>query len=122
MRLHDIVATSRSVGETSARSDKIRRLAGCLRRAEPDDIRRAVAFLSGEPRQGRFGLGPATLRAAMPPAAAPIATLTLAELDAALDRVAGISGDPQLGNPCADGTQRKKANTHVDPSYGGAIA
>ena len=92
MRLHDIVATSRSVGGTSARSDKIRQLAGCLRRAEPDDIRIAVALLSGEPRQGRLGLGPATLRAATPAPAAPIATLTLAEVDAALDRIADTGG------------------------------
>ena len=70
MRLYDIVTTSRSVRETSARSDKIRHLAACLRHAEPDDIETAVALLSGEPKQGRIGLGPATLYAAMPAAPA----------------------------------------------------
>ena len=64
MRLYDIVAASRSVSETSARSDKIRHLAACLRLAEPDAIETAVALLSGETRQGRIGLGPAALRAA----------------------------------------------------------
>ena len=59
MQLYDIVTTSRSVRETNARSDKIRHLAACLRRVEPDDIETAVALLSGEPRQGRIGLGPA---------------------------------------------------------------
>jgi len=92
MRLSDIVSTSRSVSETSARSDKIRRLAACLRRAEPDDLETAVALLSGAPRQGRIGLGPATLRAAVPPAAAPAPELTLAEIDAAFDRIARTSG------------------------------
>jgi DNA ligase-1 len=92
MRLHDIVATSRSVGETSGRSDKIGHLAACLRRAEPDDIEIVVALLSGEPRQGRIGLGPAALHAATSalPASAP--ALTLAEVDAALDRIAATRG------------------------------
>ena len=92
MRLYDIVTTSRSVGETSARSDKIRHLAACLRGVEPDDIETAVALLSGEPRQGRIGLGPATLRAAMLLDAAPAPELTLAEVDATLGRIAQTSG------------------------------
>ena len=92
MRLYDIVTTSRNVRETNARSDKIRHLAACLRHAEPDDLETAVALLSGEPRQGRIGLGPATLRAAMPPDAAPAPELTLAEVDETLGRIAQTSG------------------------------
>ena len=92
MRLEEIVATSQSVGETSARSDKIRHLAACLRRAESGAIETAVALLSGEPRQGRIGIGPAALRAAQPATAAPAPSLTLAEVDAALDRIAGTRG------------------------------
>ena len=92
MLLHEIVATSRSVGETSARSDKIRHLAAVLRRAGPEDIETAVALLSGEPRQGRIGFGPAALRAAESATSAPAPTLTLAEVDAALDRIAQTRG------------------------------
>jgi ATP-dependent DNA ligase I len=92
MRLEDIVTTSQSVSGTSARSDKIRHLAACLRQAETDVIRTVVALLSGEPRQGRIGIGPAMLRAATPQAAAPAAALTLAEVDAALDRIARTTG------------------------------
>jgi DNA ligase 1 len=92
MQLYDIVMTSRSVRETSARSDKIRHLAAFLRGIEPDEIETAVALLSGEPRQGRIGLGPATLRAAMPPDAAPAPALTLAEVDTTLGRIAQTSG------------------------------
>ena len=92
MQLYDIVTTSRSVRETRARSDKIRHLAACLRRLEPDEIETAVALLSGEPRQGRIGLGPATLHAAMPPDAAPAPELTLAEVDTTLGRIAQTSG------------------------------
>jgi hypothetical protein len=92
MRLYDIVAASRSVSETSARSEKIRHLAACLRRVEPESVETAVALLSGEPRQGRIGLGPATLRAAFTAAAAQVPELTLAEVDAALERLARTSG------------------------------
>ncbi len=92
MRLHDVVASSRSVSETSARSDKIRALAALLRRAEPESVETVAALLSGEPRQGRIGLGPALLSAARPAAAAPTPRLTLAELDAALDAIARTSG------------------------------
>lgn len=92
MRLYEIVATSRDVAEASARSDKIRHLAACLRRAEPGDIEIAVALLSGAPRQGRIGIGPAALRSAESATAAPTPVLTLAEVDAALDRIARTRG------------------------------
>jgi DNA ligase-1 len=92
MQLHDIVTTSTRVRATRARLDKIRHLAACMLRAEPDDIETAVALLSGELRQNRIGLGPAILRAAMPPDAAPAPELTLAEVDAVFDRVARTSG------------------------------
>ena len=92
MRLDEIVAASRRVRETSARSEKIRHLAACLREVEPDGIETAVALLSGEPRQGRIGLGPATLRDAMPSSAAPAPELTIAEVDAAVEHMARTSG------------------------------
>jgi DNA ligase-1 len=92
MRLYDIVEASRRVGETGARSVKVRHLAACLRQAEPEAIETVVALLSGEPRQGRIGLGPAVLRAALPPTAAPAAVLTLAEVDAAFDRIVQTRG------------------------------
>ncbi|HKX11152.1 MAG TPA: hypothetical protein VJN67_23335, partial [Stellaceae bacterium] len=92
MFLSDVVAASRSVSETSARTDKIGFLADCLRCAGSEDIEIAVALLSGGPRQGRIGLGPAVLSAAMPATAAPTPTLTLAEVDAVLDRIARARG------------------------------
>jgi DNA ligase-1 len=92
MQLYDIVTTSRNVRETSARSEKLRHLAACLRRVESDQIETAVALLAGEPRQGRIGLGPATLYPAIPPDAALAPELTLAEIDTTLGRIAQTSG------------------------------
>ena len=84
MQLYDITTTSRRVRETRARFDKIRYLAACLRQVEPAEIEIAVALLSGETRQGRIGLGPATLQAALPPHSASRPELTLTEVDATL--------------------------------------
>ena len=59
-----LVATSAAVGSTRARSQKIAALAELLREAEPHEIETVVAFLIGEPRHGKIGVGWATLRAA----------------------------------------------------------
>jgi DNA ligase-1 len=90
--LADIVATSERVAQTSRRNAKIEELAACLCRLAPDEIETAVAFLAGETRQGRIGIGYALLRAAYPDAHAETATLTLAEIDEALTRIAASAG------------------------------
>src|SRR5438105_3158995 len=63
---HELVQTSRRVAETSGRLAKIELVAALLKRAAPEEIATAVAFLSGSPRQGRIGIGYATLQAAKP--------------------------------------------------------
>ena len=92
MLLNDLVETSRRVGEVSGRLAKIEQLAGCLRRAGPAEIEVAVAWLSGELRQGRIGVGYAALRDATGDVSAATPSLTLAEVDAALDRVQATRG------------------------------
>lgn len=92
MLLNDLVETSQRVGETRKRLAKIDMLADCLRRAGPDLIEIAVGFLTGEPRQGRIGIGPAALRKARPGSATGLPSLTVVEVDTTLTRIAGISG------------------------------
>jgi DNA ligase-1 len=87
-----IVETSRKVGADSARLAKVRELAGCLRALAPDEIEIGVQYLSGETRQGRFGLGYATLSAAVSGPASTESTLTLADVDRRLDEIAVIRG------------------------------
>jgi len=69
--LAEIVATSAAVGATRSRKAKTQALAELLRRLGPDDVSPAVAWLAGEPRQGRIGTGWRTLTAleVAPPAA-----------------------------------------------------
>jgi DNA ligase-1 len=96
MRLYEIVETSRRVGGTRSRSEKVRELAGCLQRCGPEAIETAVGLLTGRPRQGRTGVGWATLQTALPKIAARKPSLTLLEVDAVLDRIAQTSGAGSL--------------------------
>ena len=90
MLLDDLAQTSAAVAATRARLAKTRLLAECLRRATPDEIPIVVAYLSGELRQRRTGLGYAALRDLPPPAAQP--TLEVSEVDAAFEQIAAESG------------------------------
>jgi DNA ligase-1 len=92
MYLNDLVDTSRRIAETPGRLAKIGHLADCLRRAGPAEIDIAVAYLSGEPRQGRIGIGYAALREAMGEAAASTPLLTLVEVDEALGEIMRTRG------------------------------
>src|SRR3954447_7186610 len=60
--LADLAATSRAVGATSARREKVDLLAVALRRLGPEEVPAGVAFLSGELRQRQIGVGWAALR------------------------------------------------------------
>src|SRR4051795_11325051 len=66
VHLRQVVETSRVVASTSARGEKVARLAELLRRADPDEVPAAVAFLSGELRQRQIGVGWAAVRDATP--------------------------------------------------------
>ncbi|MGH7539166.1 MAG: ATP-dependent DNA ligase [Gemmatimonadales bacterium] len=92
MLLNDLVHTSRAVAATSGRLAKTELLAALLKRAPPDEIATAIAFLSGTLRQAKVGVGFATLRAARPRAAAEAPSIILAEVDAALGHLTHITG------------------------------
>ena len=88
--LADLVDTSRAVGSTRARSAKRELLADLLGRCRPGEVEIAVAFLAGETRQRRTGVGWRSLAEAPAPAGA--ASLTLAEVDATLETLSRLSG------------------------------
>src|ERR671919_317944 len=73
------------------RQDGAVRLAECLGLASPDEVPVAVPYLSGVLPQGTIGVGWAALRQ-LPDAAPPPPTLQLLEVDAAVSRIAAISG------------------------------
>ncbi len=92
MLLVEIVETSRRISKTRARLEKITALADLLGRSRPEEIRITVAYLAGELRQGRVGIGPAALRGAFPDTHVPAPILTLNEVDQTLERVASLKG------------------------------
>jgi DNA ligase-1 len=90
MLLAEIAQASTDVAGTSSRLAKIGRLADCLARAAPEEVRPAVSYLSGVLPQGTIGVGWAALRELPPPAGKP--SLELLEVDAALARIAEVRG------------------------------
>jgi DNA ligase-1 len=89
--LNQLVLTSAQIAETSSRLKKVERLATLLRGLEPNEIRIAIGFLTGWPRQGKLGIGWATLGSARPDAAA-APGLTLTDVDDAFTALQGIKG------------------------------
>ena len=67
--LADVAATSHGVADTPGRNAKVADLRGISARARPRKIAIGVAYLSGDTRQGRSGIGYALLRDAQPDAA-----------------------------------------------------
>ena len=57
-----------------------------------------VAFLSGEPRQGRIGIGASAIRASKPLAAASSPVLSLLEVDKTFERIAAAAGPGSPGD------------------------
>jgi DNA ligase-1 len=91
--LNEVVEASRRVASSGGRLEKIDHLADLLRRAGVDEIRVVVAYLSGVARQGRIGIGWATLQRVVRqvgPATSP--AIQLMDVDRALEETARQAG------------------------------
>lgn len=93
MRLSELVLVSEALKATRSRIEKRDRVAALLRATGDDEIAIATAFLIGEPRQGRFGVGWASLDDAEPGAPVGEGALTLVEVDRALAELAALGGE-----------------------------
>src|SRR6478735_1148 len=96
MLLAEVAATSDAVAATRSRLAKRAAIADLLRRVADDaeggsaEVEIAVAYLAGELRQRRTGLGWRSLRDLPAPAEEP--SLTLTDVDTAFARMADLSG------------------------------
>jgi DNA ligase 1 len=92
--LAEVVATCSDVASVSSRTAKVARLAALFVAVPPEDVEAVVAAVAGGPRQGKVGVGWATL-AAVDQAApgAVVATLTVRELDRAVSQMQQVAGD-----------------------------
>jgi len=91
MLLAEVVAVSTSVAATTKRSVKVAELADLLARLGPDEVVPSVAFLTGEPRQGKIGVGWASL-SRLESSAADRPSISIGELDGILTQVAATTG------------------------------
>jgi DNA ligase-1 len=105
MLLAEVVEASGRVAATPARSAKIAALADLLRRLEPGEVEPAVGFLVGEPRQGRIGVGWATLskrvaaqiEGARSQVDGSAPGITVTDLDRTLTELAATTGSGSVG-------------------------
>jgi len=96
MLLADLVATSGRVAATRSRKVKLAALAEVLGRAGPAEVGRAAAFLAGQMRQGRVGVGWASI-SAIDVAPAAVSSLTVADLDRTVAALAVLAGPGSAG-------------------------
>jgi DNA ligase-1 len=89
--LAELVRTSERVAAAPGRLQKTEALAGLLRRLEPAELEVAIAFLSGEIRQGRLSLPLAALRAATSGGAAS-GSLSILDVDHAFAHIKSLRG------------------------------
>ena len=89
--LASLVETSARVAATPSRTAKTKAIAQLLRQVDPGEVEVAIAFLSGETRQGKLSVGYETLRVALGPASAQ-SLITLEEADAAFSEVKEARG------------------------------
>ncbi|MFZ5890876.1 MAG: ATP-dependent DNA ligase [Myxococcota bacterium] len=92
MRFEQLANLSRDIASTRSRIKKVELLALFLRALPPEEIEPAVALLSGEPRQGRIGVGGALLHRLFSAPASTVASVSVQEVDEVLQRFATTSG------------------------------
>jgi DNA ligase-1 len=86
----DLATTSLAVAATRSRKRKAELLGEALRGLDAGEVEPGVAYLSGELRQRRTGVGWAALRDLPEPVAEP--SLAVGEVDVALERIAHLAG------------------------------
>jgi DNA ligase-1 len=91
MLLASIVQTSQQIAGTTKRLEKTALLAGLLKNLDPAEVEIAAGFLAGAPRQGRIGIGYATLHSAMGSPAGE-STLEILDVDRVLEQFTTLRG------------------------------
>jgi DNA ligase-1 len=91
MEFARLVSVSQQVAATRSRTAKRGLIAGLLTQAPADEVEIVTAYLSGTLRQRRTGLGWRSLVELPEPATS--ASVSVSEVDAALDEIAALSGE-----------------------------
>jgi DNA ligase 1 len=95
--LADVLAASAAVSATRSRTAKATAIAQALLQADPEEVEPVTAWLSGDVRQGRLGVGWRTL-SKLAHAPAPASSLSVSAVDRALDELAATTGPGSAGS------------------------
>jgi DNA ligase 1 len=112
-----LVGISQRVGATRSRTTKIRELADGMRLLDTEDLITGVLYLAGELKQVKIGLGGTLLRQMAATAAAAVASLSVLDVDTALERVASCSGPGSAVRRATILEQLFKQATHEEQHY-----
>ena len=85
-----VVEASREVANTRSRRSKITTIANLLKALPDDDLGATIGFLTGEPRQGKIGVGWASVQIDVAPASTP--SLTVRDIDDELSLLQSTTG------------------------------
>jgi ATP-dependent DNA ligase I len=92
VKLDALVQTSKAVAASSGRLEKIATLAAFLKPLSADEVAIAIGFFTGWPRQGKIGVGWATVARARESAPATASSLELLDVDRAFDALQSAKG------------------------------
>jgi DNA ligase-1 len=92
VKLGALVQTSNVVAATSGRLQKVSELAAFLKELTADEVPIAIGFFIGWPRQGRIGVGWASVADASASEPSTVATLELLDVDRVFDALQGVKG------------------------------
>lgn len=101
MLLSEVVDATDAVAATSSRLAKVAALVPVLKGLDADEIAPVIGFLTASPRQGRLGVGWRSLTALESDHAAE-PTLTILDVDTALDRLANADGPGSVASRRAE--------------------
>lgn len=91
-----IVEASRQVASTRSRRSKSATIAVLLRALPSDDLDATISFLTGEPRQGKIGIGWASMQE-IDVAPSPTPSLTVRDIDQQLTLLQATTGGQSVG-------------------------
>jgi DNA ligase-1 len=92
VKLATLVQTSNLVASSSRRLEKTSRLAEFVRQLTPEEVAIAVGFFIGWPRQGRLGVGWASVADASASEPAMVPSLELLEVDRSFHSLQAVKG------------------------------
>jgi ATP-dependent DNA ligase I len=92
MKLEELAQVSAAVAATPGRLNKISKLAALFTSLPPDDVPVAIGFLTGWSRQGRLGVGWASVASARDRKAATASALELRDIDGVFDQLLSARG------------------------------